>query len=171
MSFQKLTMNADELNQIYHYGENVHKNYFFFKVSTDPFLSDLLLVYKTPNNKNATIQDLINTMKCRFGDQHQYVGYSKTVGGNTHYLVDLPKDMPLLEFAFLNLNPDNILKNPEGTAERIDEGTANSIAQYSNHSDHRIYNLKLDLNKPMGPIVLEPARPAGEPIGPLEVIR
>jgi hypothetical protein len=160
-------MNADELNQIYHYGENVHKNYFFFKVNTDPFLSDLLLVYKTPNNKHATVQDLINTMKCRFGDQYQYVGYSKTIGGNTQYLVDIPKDMPLLEFAFLNLNPDNILKNPEGTAEESEP----SISQHYNKSDHRIYNLKLDINKPTGPIVLNPARPEGEPIGPLEVIR
>jgi hypothetical protein len=158
-------MTAEELNLIYHYGKEVHKNYFFFKVHTNAFLSDLLLVHKNPNEKPATVQDLVNTLKCRYAEKYQYVGYTKASAGcSTKYIIDTNPSCPLDAFAFLNLPPEPTTNY----AEVVASNSAESLSGSNPEIEPRIYKLKLDLSRPMGPIVLEPARPAGEPIGPLE---
>jgi hypothetical protein len=166
--FEKLTMNADELNMIYHYGKEVHNTYFFFKVHIENLRSELLLVHKTPNGKAATVQDLTNTLKCRYAEKYQYVGYSKgSAKFDTQYIIDADQNLPLFSFAFLNFPHVSTNTNPGVVASN----TAVGLSDLEPEMEPRIYKLKMDTSRPMGPIVLEPARPAGESIGPLDPVR
>ena len=150
-SFSKSFINSGDLNLLYNYGKEIHKKYLIFEVSNGPLSFDMVLVDKIINDRNSTIGDLIETLKHKMGDEYKNVYYSKEYDNSRYFLEDhRNKEMELAQFAFLNLNPSH---------------------SFHTDSDNKIYRLSVEKNytRPLGPIVLDPARPRGEPIGPLDI--
>jgi hypothetical protein len=148
-SFSKSLINSGDLNLLYTYGKEVHKNYFIFEVSSGPFSFGVVLVDKITNDRNSTVRDLIEILKNKLGDEYKHIYYLKDYDDSRYFLEDhRNKDMDLAQFAFLNLNPSS---------------------SFHTDSDNKIYRLSVEKNytRPLGPIILDPARPKGETIGPL----
>jgi hypothetical protein len=149
-SFSRTTLNSGDLNLLYTYGKEIHKNYFMFEVSNGPFSFDMVLVDKVIYERTSTIQDLIETLIRKLGDDYKNVYYSKDYDDSRYFLEDHPnKEMDLAHFAFLNLNPSH---------------------SFYTDSDNKIYRLSINKNytRPLGSIVLDPSRPQGESIGPFD---
>lgn len=149
-SFSRTTLNSGDLNLLYTYGKEIHKNYFMFEVSNGPFVFDIVLVDKIIYERNSTIQDLVDTLKNKLGEDYKNVYYSKEYDSSRYFLEDnRNKEMDLAQFAFFNLNPSNY---------------------FHTDSDNKIYKLSVDKNykRPLGPIVLDHARSSAESIGPLD---
>jgi hypothetical protein len=88
-------------------------------------------------------------LKNKLGDEYKHIYYLKDYDDSRYFLEDhRNKDMDLAQFAFLNLNPSS---------------------SFHTDSDNKIYRLSVEKNytRPLGPIILDPARPKGETIGPL----
>lgn len=147
-SFSKTFINSADLNLLYNYGKDIHKNYFIFEVSSGPFSFGVVLVDKITNDRTSTVRDLIEILKNKLGEEYKNVYYLK--GDQSRYFLEdhRNKETNLEQFAFLNLN---------------------SSSSFHTDSDNKIYRLSVDKNycRPLGPIVLSPARPPGESIGPL----
>lgn len=148
-TFSKTFINTGDLKLLYKYGKEVHHFYLVFEILVEASSYGMVLVAKNINGRKSTVSDLIQALNDKLGKGYEQAYYSKD--DSKYFLEDVRnKEMDLCQFAFFNLNPSNSI---------IEAG-----------SDNRVYRLCVTSKKSNspGPIVLEPARPPGESIGPLE---